>query len=139
MVPVMAGCYLLITLFVIIKNIGAVPSVFRQIFEEAFGIRQVAAGGFGAVLMNGIKRGLFSNEAAAALHLCRRCRRYQPSGKGRPYAGIRCLYRYYPDLYLFRDADAAGSADKINGLQGMDLLQSAMQYHLGEFGVIFIA
>ena len=45
MVPVMAGCYLLITLFVIIKNIGAVPSVFRQIFEEAFGIRQVAAGG----------------------------------------------------------------------------------------------
>ena len=51
-VPIMAGCYLLITLFVILKNIGALPSVFQRIFEEAFGLRQVAAGGFGAVLMN---------------------------------------------------------------------------------------
>lgn len=45
-VPIMAGCYLLITLFVIIKNIGALPSVFQRIFEEAFGLRQMAAGGF---------------------------------------------------------------------------------------------
>ena len=69
-VPIMAGCYLLITLFVIIKNIGALPSVFQRIFEEAFGLRQVAAGGFGAVLMNGIKRGLFSNEAGSGSAPC---------------------------------------------------------------------
>ena len=62
-VPIMAVCYFAITIFIIIKNIAVMPSVFQRIFEEAFGIRQAAAGGFGAVLMNGIKRGLFSNEA----------------------------------------------------------------------------
>ena len=44
--------------------------VFSRIFEEAFGIRQVAAGGFGAVLMNGVKRGLFSNEAGSGSAPC---------------------------------------------------------------------
>ena len=58
-VPIMAVCYFAITIFIIIKNIAVMPSVFQRIFEEAFGIRQAAAGGFGAVLMNGIKRGLF--------------------------------------------------------------------------------
>ena len=61
----MAGCYLLITLFIIITNITQLPGVFSRIFSEAFGLRQVAGGGFGAVLMNGIKRGLFSNEAGS--------------------------------------------------------------------------
>ena len=39
-------------------------------FEEAFGIRQIAASGFGAVLMNGVKRGLFSNEAGSGSAPC---------------------------------------------------------------------
>jgi len=51
-VPIMACFYFLITLFIIITNITQIPSVFQQIFEEAFGLKQVAAGGFGAVLMN---------------------------------------------------------------------------------------
>ena len=63
LVPIMAGCYFLITIFLLIKNAALLPSVFQRIFEEAFGIRQVVAGGFGAVLMQGVKRGLFSNEA----------------------------------------------------------------------------
>lgn len=41
-----------------------------QDFEEAFGIRQVVSGGFGAVLMNGVKRGLFSNEAGSGSAPC---------------------------------------------------------------------
>ena len=69
-VPVMAGCYLLMTLYVIGRNIGSLPAVFQRIFLEAFGIRQVAAGGFGAVLMNGVKRGLFSNEAGSGSAPC---------------------------------------------------------------------
>lgn len=69
-VPFMAGCYFLITLFIIFKNLGQLPSVFRNIFAEAFGLRQAAAGGFGAVLMNGIKRGLFSNEAGSGSAPC---------------------------------------------------------------------
>ena len=59
-VPIMAVCYFLITVFLILTNLSSIPGVFSRIFEEAFGIRQVAAGGFGAVLMNGVKRGLFS-------------------------------------------------------------------------------
>ena len=58
-VPIMAGLYFIITLFIIIKNAGQLPSVFQKIFSEAFGLRQMAAGGFGAVIMNGAKRGLF--------------------------------------------------------------------------------
>ncbi len=139
-VPVMAGCYLLITLFVIIKNIGAVPSVFRQIFEEAFGIRQVAAGGFGAVLMNGIKRGLFSNEAGSGSAPCAAA----AADISHPAkAGLMQAFGVFIDTILICTCSAMlmllAPADKITGLQGMDLLQSAMQYHLGEFGVIFIA
>ena len=65
-VPIMAGFYLLITLFIIITNITQLPGVFERIFSEAFGFRQVAAGGFGAVLMNGIKRGSFQMKLAPA-------------------------------------------------------------------------
>ena len=70
MVPVMAGCYLLITVVLIVLNFRTLPSVFARIFQEAFGIRQVVAGGFGAVLMNGVKRGLFSNEAGSGSAPC---------------------------------------------------------------------
>ena len=57
-VPIMAGFYLMITLFIIFKNIGLIPNMFKDIVSQAFGIKQFAAGGFGAVLMNGVKRGL---------------------------------------------------------------------------------
>ena len=61
LVPVMAVLYFVITLIIIGMNITALPGVFQRIFEEAFGIRQFAGGSFGAILMNGVKRGLFSN------------------------------------------------------------------------------
>src|SRR5699024_9855261 len=70
MVPIMAGIYLLMTIILIIVNIQLLPSVFGRIFSEAFGLRQVAAGGFGAVVMNGVKRGLFSNEAGSGSAPC---------------------------------------------------------------------
>ena len=69
-VPIMAVIYFVVTIFIIIKNISLMPGVFERIFEEAFGIKQVAGGGFGAVLMNGIKRGLFSNEAGSGSAPC---------------------------------------------------------------------
>ena len=94
------------------QNIGALPSVFQRIFEEAFGLRQVAAGGFGAVLMNGIKRGLlFSNGAGSGSAPCAAAAAdvSHPAKAGPDHEGIRCLYRYHPDLYLFCTVDAAGS------------------------------
>ncbi len=53
-VPVMAVFYFIITIVVIIMNIDKLPEVFSRIFSEAFGLRQMVAGGFGAALMNGV-------------------------------------------------------------------------------------
>lgn len=63
LVPVMAIVYILVSLYVLFTHIPMLPSVFASIFANAFGFEQVAAGGVGAALMQGIRRGLFSNEA----------------------------------------------------------------------------
>ncbi len=62
-VPFMAIIYVGLALIIVILNITAIPDMFVLIFENAFGIREVAGGGFGAAIMLGIRRGLFSNEA----------------------------------------------------------------------------
>jgi AGCS family alanine or glycine:cation symporter len=62
-VPVMAGAYVLLALYIMATNLTEIPGVFVLIFESAFGIKEVAGGALGAAMMNGIKRGLFSNEA----------------------------------------------------------------------------
>lgn len=62
-VPIMAVAYVVLSIVVIAMNLNAIPGVFKEIFESAFGFRQAVGGGLGAAMMNGIKRGLFSNEA----------------------------------------------------------------------------
>ena len=57
MVPFMAFAYLILVAFILVKNITVIPDVFKRIFEEAFGIRQAIGGSFGAVVMEGVKRG----------------------------------------------------------------------------------
>ena len=136
----MAGFYFLITLFIIIKNFGLLPSVFQRIFAEAFGLRQAVAGGFGAVLMNGAKRGLFSNEAGSGSAPCAAAAAdiSHPAKEG-----LLQAFGVFIDTIVICSCSAMimlltpeGLTD---GLQGMDLLQAAMQHHLGTFGVIFIA
>ena len=63
LVPVMAIGYVVLAIVVIAMNIEHIPHVFKVIVEDAFGIHQIAGGGIGATIMNGVKRGLFSNEA----------------------------------------------------------------------------
>jgi len=139
-VPIMAGLYFLITLFIIITNISLLPSVFRQIFEEAFGIRQVVAGGFGAVLMNGAKRGLFSNEAGSGSAPCAAAAAdiSHPAKEG-----LLQAFGVFIDTIVICSCSAMimllTPAQLTDGLGGMDLLQAAMDYHMGTFGVIFIA
>lgn len=140
MVPIMAGCYFFITLFIIFKNIGQLPAVFHNIFSEAFGFRQVVAGGFGAVLMNGVKRGLFSNEAGSGSAPCASA----AANVDRPAkAGLMQAFGVFIDTIVICSCSAfimlLAPAELISGLEGMDLLQAAMNYHLGSFGVIFIA
>ncbi|MEC1178437.1 alanine/glycine:cation symporter family protein [Metasolibacillus meyeri] len=62
-VPVMAILYIGIALIVVALNISALPGVFILIIKSAFGLEEAFAGMLGAAIMNGIKRGLFSNEA----------------------------------------------------------------------------
>ena len=139
-VPIMSVCYFFITIFIIIKNIGAIPAVFGRIFEEAFGLRQVAAGGFGAVLMNGVKRGLFSNEAGSGSAPCAAAAAECDTPVR---AGLTQALGVFIDTIVICSCTAmimlTAPQNVIDGKGGMDLLQSAMHYHLGEFGVIFIA
>lgn len=62
-VPIMAGAYILVAFLVVIMNITKLPEVIGLIFQSAFGLKEAASGALGAAVMNGIKRGLFSNEA----------------------------------------------------------------------------
>ncbi|MEM1504129.1 alanine/glycine:cation symporter family protein [Domibacillus sp. 8LH] len=62
-VVVLAVFYIGVALFIVIMNIEQVPGVLALIVKSAFGLEQAAGGTFGAMIMNGIKRGLFSNEA----------------------------------------------------------------------------
>ena len=140
LVPIMAGCYFLITIFLLIKNAALLPSVFQRIFEEAFGIRQVVAGGFGAVLMQGVKRGLFSNEAGSGSAPCAAA----AADVSHPAkAGLLQALGVFIDTIVICSCTAfimlVTPAADIQGLEGMGLLQASMEYHLGQFGVIFIA
>ena len=63
LVPVMAGLYILIGVFVIITNITRIPSVLALILADAFDFKAVFGGFTGSCMVLGIKRGLFSNEA----------------------------------------------------------------------------
>ncbi|MEV5982005.1 alanine/glycine:cation symporter family protein [Streptomyces sp. NPDC052114] len=63
LVPVMAVVYLLLGTAVVLLNIADVPRVLADIVGGAFGVRELAAGGVGAAIQQGIRRGMFSNEA----------------------------------------------------------------------------
>ena len=140
MVPLMAGIYFLMTLFIIFKNMTLLPSVFEDIFAQAFGLRQAVAGGFGAVIMNGAKRGLFSNEAGSGSAPCAAA----AADVAHPVKqGLTQSLGVFIDTLLICSCSAfimlLAPKSTIEGLQGMDLLQAAMKHHAGQFGVIFIA
>lgn len=139
-VPIMAVVYFLITIFVIVTNITSIPAVFARIFKEAFGLRQVAAGGFGAVLMNGVKRGLFSNEAGSGSAPCAAA---AADCECPAQMGLVQALGVFIDTIVICSCTAMlmllAPQSMTDGLTGMNLLQTAMNYHLGSFGVIFIA
>ena len=139
-VPIMAGCYFLITVFLLVKNFALLPGVFGRIFSEAFGLRQMAAGGFGAVLMNGVKRGLFSNEAGSGSAPCAAA---AAESKDPARIGLLQAFGVFIDTIVICSCTALimllAPQSAVDGLVGMSLLQAAMEHHLGQFGVVFIA
>lgn len=63
LVPVMAVAYIGLVIFILITNITKVPHMFGLIFKDAFNLEAGLGGLFGTAVLNGVKRGLFSNEA----------------------------------------------------------------------------
>ena len=143
LVPFMALFYIVLAIGVILLNLNRIPSVFVSILEGAFRPSAVTGGIVGSMLMSvkkGVSRGIFSNEAGlgtgSIAHAC-------ADTKKPVKQGMFGIFEVFTDTILICTCSALlmllAPSDKIAGLQGMDLLQSAMQYHLGEFGVIFIA
>ena len=139
-VPIMAGCFFLATIFVMVTNFRNIPNVFQMIFAEAFGLRQMVSGGIGAIIMNGVKRGLFSNEAGSGSAPCAAA-----SAKTDHPAKIGLLQAFgvFIDTMVICTCTAMlmllAPSNVIHGLDGMDLLQAAAMHHFGQFGVIFVA
>ncbi|MCR5709754.1 MAG: alanine:cation symporter family protein [Bacteroidales bacterium] len=139
-VPVMALGYLVLALFVIFRHLDLIPQVFTIIFEDAFGIRQIAGGGIAATLMNGIKRGLFSNEAGegSAPNVAATASTSHPVKQGLIQALgvftdtlVVCSCTAF--IILFSGVDTLGS------LNGIALTQAALQAEVGRFGTVFVA
>ena len=140
LVPVMAIGYLLLAIVIIIMNIGLIPYVFKIIVEDAFGIEQIAGGGIGATIMNGVKRGLFSNEAGegSAPNVAATASVTHPVKQGLIQAlGV------FTDTLLVCSCTAfiilISGLYKAPELNGIALTQTALQSEVGAVGPIFIA
>ena len=145
-VPFMAGIYLLVAIYVLFANLGAVPEVIGLIVANALGFEEAAggvAGGVAAAMLNGVKRGLFSNEAgmgsAPNIAAVATPDPHHPSSQGMVQAlGV------FIDTLVVCTATAViillSGAYQVGGeLTGTDLTQEAMNGHLGGFGGPFIA
>lgn len=139
-VPIFAVAYILVALLIICLNITAIPTLFKTIFENAFGINQVAGGAIGAAIMQGVKRGLFSNEAGmgSAPNAAATADVSHPVKQGL----IQTL-GVFTDTILICTCTAfivliAGNYTG-SSLDGIQLTQAALVSQLGSFGSYFIA
>lgn len=137
-VPVMAGLYILLAIYIIIANISYFPHVMSLIVKNAFGLDQAVGGGMGMALVLGVKRGLFSNEAgegsspnaaatAAVSHPVKQ--------------GLVQTLGVYTDTLLVCTATAfiilcSGVFDC--GLTGIALTQKALEVKTGSFATWFL-
>ncbi|MDN0051985.1 alanine/glycine:cation symporter family protein [Bacteroides caecigallinarum] len=140
LVPIMALGYIILALYIVISNITHLTDIFGIIIKNAFGIEQAIGGGIGAALMQGIKRGLFSNEAgmgsapnaAATAHVT------HPAKQG----FIQAL-GVFTDTLLICTCTAfiiLFSGKHFNtDLDGIQLTQAALNSQIGNIGSTYIA
>ncbi|MBH0239229.1 alanine/glycine:cation symporter family protein [Methylobrevis albus] len=141
-VPFMAVIYLLMALYVVVTHLSEVPAVLSLIISSAFGL-DAAGGGIAAAMLNGVKRGLFSNEAgmgsAPNIAAVATPDPHHPSSQGFVQAlGV------FIDTLLICTATAimillSGVMGPESQLTGTPLTQEAMVAHIGEAGRYFIA
>ena len=145
-VPFMAVGYLGIALYAVAVNIAEVPALIALIVKSAFGYGPVAggvAGSVAAAMLNGVKRGLFSNEAgmgsAPNIAAVATPDPHHPVSQGLVQAlGV------YIDTILICTATAllillSGALAPGSGLTGTQLTQTAMEHHIGWAGPYFVA
>ena len=139
-VPVMALGYIALALGIVLFNITRLPAVIEAILSNAFGWEQAIGGSVGAALMQGIKRGLFSNEAgmgsapnvAATAHVSHPVKQGLIQALG-VFTDTLIICTCTAFIILFSGAPLDGS---INGVQ---LTQQALSNEVGSIGSTFVA
>lgn len=133
-VVVMAGIYIGAALIIMLINITELPGVLVLIVKSAFGFEQVAGGSLGAVILQGVKRGLFSNEAGmgSAPNAAATATTSHPVKQGLMQAlGV------LTDTLLICSSTAfiilLSDAYKQPGLDGIKLTQAALSEHIGSW------
>ena len=139
-VPIFAGLYILVSLFIVVTNLNYIPGVFKLIFESAFGMREIAMGTMGGMMLIGIKRGLFSNEAGMGS---------APNAAATADVSHPVQQGLIQTLGVFTDTIVICSCTAFiillyptymeTGLTGIELTQAALSAHIGPIGNIFIA
>ena len=147
-VPVMALAYLVLAMFVMLSNLEKLPDVLMLIFKSAFGLQEAAAGGLGyaiaQAMINGIKRGLFSNEAGmgSAPNAAASATPYPPHPASQGYVQMLGVFM---DTIVICSATVAiilmsgeyvGQATEVTGIE---LTQRALSSQVGDWGGIFVA
>ncbi|MFI7582878.1 alanine/glycine:cation symporter family protein [Kocuria sp. M1N1S27] len=137
-VPVMAVLYILLGLLVVVLNVGEIPAVLGQILGGAFGIREFVTGGLIGVIIQGMKRGLFSNEAGmgSAPNAGATASVSHPAKQG----FLQALGVYF-DTWLICSITAfivLLSDPEFGGREGASLTQSALALQLGDWAVHFL-
>nr|WP_216610921.1 MULTISPECIES: sodium:alanine symporter family protein [Vibrio] len=146
-VPIMALAYLAIALFIMFANIEKVPEVIALIFKSAFGLQEAAAGGLGyaiaQAMINGIKRGLFSNEAGmgSAPNAAASATPYPPHPASQGYVQMLGVFM---DTIVICSATVAiilmsGEYVPHGEVTGIELTQRALTAQVGSWGGIFVA
>lgn len=137
-VPIMSILYLGIISFILLKNITLIPNMVTEIISQAFGGKQVLGGILGGAIMQGVKRGLFSNEAGSG-----------NSGYASAIAdndnpvtqGMLQVLGVFVDTLIICSASGFVvllAKDSINSsFTGMVLFQESLRYHIGSFGIPF--
>lgn len=138
-VPVMACAYLAVALWLIATNLSVLPDIFMLIVKSAFGLHEAAAGGLGAAILHGFKRGLFSNEAGmgSAPHAAASATPHPHHPASQGYVQ---MVGVFIDTLLICTASAA--VILLAGPQageGATLVQNALVAQVGEWGRYFLA
>lgn len=140
LVPIMAGIYILIALYITLSNITMLPGVIALIFTNAFSTDAVLGGGLGAAIMAGMKRGLFSNEAGmgSVPNAAATADVSHPVQQGL----IQALGVFFDTLIVCSCSAfiVLMTADYHTlGLTGIELIQAVLAIHLGSFAPSLVA